>query len=258
VDERLDYSGRLDWFVGEAAEGPHEYLHQLREDIETATSIEDRKPEIKNENLNRSVEELELSVRSYNCLKNANIQTIGELVQKTEAEMLKTKNFGRKSLKPSRLARPVLYAQFHQLRRLRRHAPRRRRPHRSQLPPHSRALREGLAAWLTQRAKAKANRFSSKSKPSNVAAPAWKEFLKMLVFSASFIRSDEEQNIGHPVCRGHSCSLVCSAVHMQQTDSAKPVVVQPGAPGNRVRLCRLQPGPRFRRVRKPTWTSCRV
>jgi DNA-directed RNA polymerase subunit alpha len=53
---------------------------------------------IKNENLNRSVEELELSVRSYNCLKNANIQTIGELVQKTEAEMLKTKNFGRKSL----------------------------------------------------------------------------------------------------------------------------------------------------------------
>jgi DNA-directed RNA polymerase subunit alpha len=60
---------------------------------------EDRnKPEIKNENLNRSVEELELSVRSYNCLKNANIQTIGELVQKTEAEMLKTKNFGRKSL----------------------------------------------------------------------------------------------------------------------------------------------------------------
>jgi len=56
------------------------------------------KPEIHNENLNRSVEELELSVRSYNCLKNANIQTIGELVQKTEAEMLKTKNFGRKSL----------------------------------------------------------------------------------------------------------------------------------------------------------------
>lgn len=50
------------------------------------------------ENLKRSVEELELSVRSYNCLKNADIKTIGELVQKTEAEMLKTKNFGRKSL----------------------------------------------------------------------------------------------------------------------------------------------------------------
>ncbi len=51
-----------------------------------------------NEILNRSVEELELSVRSYNCLKNANIQTLGDLVQKTEAEMLRTKNFGRKSL----------------------------------------------------------------------------------------------------------------------------------------------------------------
>jgi DNA-directed RNA polymerase subunit alpha len=48
--------------------------------------------------LNRSVEELELSVRSYNCLKNANIQSIGDLVQKSEAEMLRTKNFGRKSL----------------------------------------------------------------------------------------------------------------------------------------------------------------
>jgi DNA-directed RNA polymerase subunit alpha len=48
--------------------------------------------------LNRSVEELELSVRSYNCLKNANIQTIQDLIQKTEAEMLRTKNFGRKSL----------------------------------------------------------------------------------------------------------------------------------------------------------------
>jgi DNA-directed RNA polymerase subunit alpha len=51
-----------------------------------------------NEVLNRSVEELELSVRSYNCLKNANIQSIGDLVQKSESEMLRTKNFGRKSL----------------------------------------------------------------------------------------------------------------------------------------------------------------
>ena len=50
------------------------------------------------EHLDRSVEELELSVRSYNCLKNANIQTIRELVQKSESEMLRTKNFGRKSL----------------------------------------------------------------------------------------------------------------------------------------------------------------
>jgi DNA-directed RNA polymerase subunit alpha len=51
-----------------------------------------------NEHLDKSVEELELSVRSYNCLKNANIRTIRELVQKTEGDMLKTKNFGRKSL----------------------------------------------------------------------------------------------------------------------------------------------------------------
>ena len=51
-----------------------------------------------NENLDKSVEELELSVRSYNCLKNANILTIRALVEKTEVEMLKTKNFGRKSL----------------------------------------------------------------------------------------------------------------------------------------------------------------
>jgi len=58
----------------------------------------DREAERMFENLKRSVEELELSVRSYNCLKNADIKTIGELVQKTEAEMLKTKNFGRKSL----------------------------------------------------------------------------------------------------------------------------------------------------------------
>lgn len=51
-----------------------------------------------NENLLRHVDDLELSVRSANCLKNAGINLIGDLVQKTEAEMLKTKNFGRKSL----------------------------------------------------------------------------------------------------------------------------------------------------------------
>ena len=53
---------------------------------------------VANEHLDKSVEELELSVRSYNCLKNANIRSIRELVQKTEPEMLRTKNFGRKSL----------------------------------------------------------------------------------------------------------------------------------------------------------------
>ncbi len=57
-----------------------------------------KKPAPANPNLYRSVEELELSVRSANCLQNANIKYIYELVQKTEAEMLKTKNFGRKSL----------------------------------------------------------------------------------------------------------------------------------------------------------------
>ena len=58
---------------------------------------EEEKP-YDNPNLYRSVNELELSVRSINCLQNAKIETIGELVHKTEGEMLKTKNFGRKSL----------------------------------------------------------------------------------------------------------------------------------------------------------------
>ena len=60
--------------------------------------VQDPAPHVANEHLDKSVEELELSVRSYNCLKNANIRTIRELVQKTEPEMLRTKNFGRKSL----------------------------------------------------------------------------------------------------------------------------------------------------------------
>ena len=55
-------------------------------------------PDPLNPNLFKAVDELELSVRSANCLQNANIRFIGELVQRTEAEMLKTKNFGRKSL----------------------------------------------------------------------------------------------------------------------------------------------------------------
>ena len=51
-----------------------------------------------NENLFKNIDELELSVRATNCLKSANIAVVGELVQRSEAEMLKTKNFGRKSL----------------------------------------------------------------------------------------------------------------------------------------------------------------
>ncbi len=67
-------------------------------DEQADAQAEQQQPGSLNENLDKSVEELELSVRSYNCLKNANIRTIRELVQKTEGEMLKTKNFGRKSL----------------------------------------------------------------------------------------------------------------------------------------------------------------
>ena len=60
---------------------------------------QERRPELPfNPNLLRKVDELELSVRSANCLKNDNIVYIGDLVQKTEAEMLRTPNFGRKSL----------------------------------------------------------------------------------------------------------------------------------------------------------------
>ena len=81
----------------------------LREHLQIFISFEEEEPEpepvpmdekkIKMaENLKKSVDELELSVRSYNCLKNASIQTIADLVQKTDKEMLETRNFGRKSL----------------------------------------------------------------------------------------------------------------------------------------------------------------
>jgi DNA-directed RNA polymerase subunit alpha len=70
----------------------------IEEEPELEQAPQEKPALVYNENLDRSVEELELSVRSYNCLKNANITTIRELVQKTEQEMLKTKNFGRKSL----------------------------------------------------------------------------------------------------------------------------------------------------------------
>ena len=68
------------------------------EAMEPTEEFKDHKSTSLNENLFRSVDDLELSVRSANCLKNANIRFIGELVVRTEAEMLKTKNFGRKSL----------------------------------------------------------------------------------------------------------------------------------------------------------------
>jgi DNA-directed RNA polymerase subunit alpha len=68
------------------------------EEEQTPVELSEHDREAWSEKLTKSVDEMELSVRSYNCLKNANIRTIGELVQKSEAEMLKTKNFGRKSL----------------------------------------------------------------------------------------------------------------------------------------------------------------
>ena len=69
----------------------------FEEGPEAVEVSEEPRPSL-NENLFRPVAELELSVRSANCLQNAGIKYIGELVQRSEAEMLKTKNFGRKSL----------------------------------------------------------------------------------------------------------------------------------------------------------------
>lgn len=75
------------------------FIHLPEEEEEIVTAEEEiKKSPAFNENLLRSVSELELSVRAANCLKNAGIETISEMVQKTESEMLKTKNFGRKSL----------------------------------------------------------------------------------------------------------------------------------------------------------------
>ncbi|HEY1204027.1 MAG: DNA-directed RNA polymerase subunit alpha [Bryobacteraceae bacterium] len=87
--------------IGQAAKlmKDHQTIFINFEEVpEMAEEQAERAMDQMNEILNRSVDELELSVRSYNCLKNANIQTIADLVQKTEAEMLRTKNFGRKSL----------------------------------------------------------------------------------------------------------------------------------------------------------------
>jgi len=73
-------------------------IDEDEESDEPPVELSEQDREVWSEKLSKSVDEMELSVRSYNCLKNANIRTIGELVQKTESEMLKTKNFGRKSL----------------------------------------------------------------------------------------------------------------------------------------------------------------
>ena len=70
----------------------------FEEEISREDMVDDLPYDQRQEYLGRSVDELELSVRAYNCLKNANIRSIVELVQRSEQEMLKTKNFGRKSL----------------------------------------------------------------------------------------------------------------------------------------------------------------
>ncbi len=87
--------------VAFAAKILKEHMNPFINFEEEPEPLEEEKVEVEeklNENLFRSVSELELSVRSSNCLKNANITLIGELVQRTEGAMLKTKNFGRKSL----------------------------------------------------------------------------------------------------------------------------------------------------------------
>ena len=75
-----------------------EFLKSFSEPEEEKTSVGDLQKNRLKELFNRSVDELELSVRSSNCLKASNIKTLGELVQKTEGEMIKFRNFGRKSL----------------------------------------------------------------------------------------------------------------------------------------------------------------
>jgi DNA-directed RNA polymerase subunit alpha len=90
--------------VGEASRILEDHFQLLTEFPETAppeeaTERDELRPRTElNDNLFRNVDELELSVRASNCLKTANIRTIADLVQKTEAELLKTKNFGKKSL----------------------------------------------------------------------------------------------------------------------------------------------------------------
>jgi DNA-directed RNA polymerase subunit alpha len=101
LEVSTDGSVRSDDAVAYAAKILKEQLQIfINFDEETETVVEEESEESRkiNENLYRSVEELELSVRSANCLKNANIHLIGDLVQRSEAEMLKTQNFGRKSL----------------------------------------------------------------------------------------------------------------------------------------------------------------
>lgn len=101
LEVRTDGSVRPEDAVAYAAKILKEHLQlfiNFDEGIEPPEEETEEETRKINENLYRSVDELELSVRAANCLKNADIQLIGDLVQRSEAEMLKTQNFGRKSL----------------------------------------------------------------------------------------------------------------------------------------------------------------
>lgn len=96
-EDAVDYAARILSAQLEVFIQDDRIEEPVNEPVDKPADEEQEKDQV-NENLFKSVDELELSVRSANCLKNAGIRYIGELVQKTEAEMLKTKNFGRKSL----------------------------------------------------------------------------------------------------------------------------------------------------------------
>jgi DNA-directed RNA polymerase subunit alpha len=112
VGQRTDYDSLMMeiWTNGSidprsaVAQAAHILLDQLGIFVGEGLLVEEQEPQREepkskfNDNLFRRIEEIELSVRSANCLENADIKFIGELVQKSEAEMLRTKNFGRKSL----------------------------------------------------------------------------------------------------------------------------------------------------------------
>ena len=76
-----------------------EVTSKLNQFISEQDYMYEREEKIQNKKLEKKIEELDLSVRSYNCLKRAGINTIGELTQKTEEEMMRVRNLGRKSLK---------------------------------------------------------------------------------------------------------------------------------------------------------------
>ena len=83
----------------------HHFLYELFSELPSSTEksapeiFADKKTDKKGENEEKPIEEIELSVRSYNCLKRAGISTVGELCAKTEEEMMKVRNLGKKSLK---------------------------------------------------------------------------------------------------------------------------------------------------------------